>query len=403
MCQTGRNLKRCHVNTSRLPLPKCLNAPFTALLTAGSLAVTVFAGLVAPAAAVEPLENWHEAARKTPMTSIVGAFDNIQSIRQWVLYGQQVCTDKEKHILFDGVGNFLADVPTRKDERQQNQEKINQARLSLAQEARIDFWAPGKLSNPGYPFALACEQPDVDMKGATERYLGRHQDDRFHGTWAGVKVGSKNKPASLHDALKTVYEARRKEGKLTFPASQLSYLSGQVLIESGGKRDVKSSSRALGVLQLLPSVLHECGVKKNQYFNRIAQIDCALKLTEQNHKLLKTPFDERFASLPPHKQKELYDLILIQAYHGGVGRLRALLVDPELSLPAQYYAKDDRAFSAGDIAFGMIYNNLGKRQLGMASLYYVADVTLAARELCNHSKMRAEAMCRTQPQMISQN
>lgn len=353
--------------------------------------------------AVEPLENWHEVAQKTPMDAVVGAFDNIQSIRQWVLYGQEACADKEKHILFDGTGNFLTDVPTKKDERKENQEKINQAREALAQEAKIAFWAPGKLSNPGYPFALACEQPEVDMKGATERYLGQDRADRFYGSWKGIKVGSRKKPVSLHEALKIVYDARQKQGKLSFPSSQLSYLSGQVLIESGGKRDVKSSSRAVGVLQLLPSVLRECGVRKRNYYNRIAQIDCALQLTEQNHSFLQEPFKQQFASLPPHKQKELYDLILIQAYHGGVGRVRSLLADPDLSLPAQFYAKDDRPFSAGDIAFGMVYNNLGKKQLGMASLYYVADVTLAARELCNHSKMRAEAMCRNQPQMISQN
>lgn len=358
-------------------------------------------GLAASVTAVEPLDNWHEAARKKPMTSAAGAFDNIQAIRQWVLYGQQVCTDKDKHILFDGVGNFLTDVPTRKHERKENQAKINQVRESLAKDARIEFWSPGKLTNPGYPFALACEQPDVDMKKATERFLGQNKSDRFHGTFAGVKVGSDKKTASLHEALKTVYDTRRKQGKLTFSSSQLGYLSGQVLIESGGKRDVKSTAKAVGVLQLLPSVLNKCGVKKGHYFNRIAQIDCALQLTEQNHRLLKAPFEERFASLPPAKKAELYDLLLIQAYHGGVGRLRALLVDPDLSQPAQYYAKDHSPFSAGDIAFGMIFNNLGKKQLGMASLYYVADVTLAARELCNHQKMRGDSICRAQ--LVSQN
>ncbi len=379
---------------------RCLHVFFKAALNTlfsnRSLYGMLFVTLTGSVVAVEPLDNWHEAARKKPMTSMVGAFDNIQAIRQWVLFGQQVCADKEKHILFDGLGNFLADVPTRKHERKENQDKINQARLSLAKDARIEYWSPGKLTNPGYPFALACEQPDVDMKGATERFLGQNKSDRFHGSYAGVRVGSTNKTASLHEALKTVYDTRRKQGKLTFPSSQLGYLSGQVLIESGGKRDVKSASKALGVLQLLPSVLRECGVNKGQYFNRIAQIDCALQLTEQNHKLLQSPFEARFGQLPLQKKKELYDLVLIQAYHGGVGRLRALLTDPELSQPAEFYAKDHAPFSAGDIAFGMIFNNLGKKQLGMASLYYVADVTLATRELCNHRKMRGDSLCKAQ-------
>lgn len=345
--------------------------------------------------AVEPLKSWHEAARNKPMNSVVGAFGNIQSIREWVLYGQQVCVNKDKHILFDGVGNFLIDIPTRKDARKENQAKINAARLLMAKEARVDFWAPGQLSNPGYPFALACEQPDVDMRAAAERFLGQHKSDRFQGAYDGLKVGSPKKTVSLHEALKIIYETRRKQGKLTFPASQLSYLSGQILIESGGKREAKSSAKALGVLQLLPSVLKQCGVKKGNYLNRIAQIDCALKLTEQNHDLLKPHFDARFATLPAEKKSELYDLLLIQAYHGGIGRIRALLSDPELSKPAQYFAGNHLPFSAGDIAFGMVFNNLGKRQLGMASLYYVADVTLAARELCNHKKIKGDKNCRS--------
>jgi len=385
----------------QLQLPATLLASFKSVSRIRLLSSFLFMALTTSATAVEPMDNWYEAARNKPLTSVAGAFDNMQAIRQWVLYGQQVCSDKDKHILFDGVGNFLTDIPTRKHERKENQNKINQMRQSLAQQARIDFWSPGKLTDPGYPFALACEQPDVDMKKATERFLGQHKNDRFHGTFAGVKVGSNKHTASLHEALKTVYETRRKQGKLTFSSSQLSYLSGQVLIESGGRRNVKSAARAVGVLQLLPSVLKKCGVQKGNYFNRIAQIDCALQLTEQNHRLLKAPFEERFSSLALDKKLELYDLLLIQAYHGGVGRLRALLVDPELSKPAQYYAKDDRLFSAGDIAFGMIFNNLGKKQLGMASLYYVADVTLAARELCNHKKMRGDSICRSQ--LLSQN
>lgn len=375
---------------------KLSNTSFRKMTSKLSLIFSAALTVCSSVSAVEPVENWQEIARQKPMLEVSGAFNNIQSIRQWVLYGQQVCVDKEKHILFDGVGNFLADVSTRKNERLENQIKINEIRQALAKEARIDFWAPGQLSNTGYPFALACEQPDVDMKKATDRFLGQNKDDRFEGTFAGIKVGSKKQTVSLQEALKIIYQTRHKQGKLTFPSSLLGYLSGQVLIESGGKRDVKSTSKALGVLQLLPSVLNECGVKKGQYFNRIAQIDCALQLTEQNHKILKAPFELRFDTLSTEKRSELYDLLLIQAYHGGVGRVRSLLIDPDLSRPAEFYSQDDRPFTAGDIAFGMIFNNIGKKQLGMASLYYVADVTLATRELCTHRKMRGESMCKAQ-------
>ena len=70
---------------------------------------------------------------------------------------------------------------------------------------------------------------------------------------------------------------------------------------------------------------------------------------------------------------------LIQAYHGGATRVRRLLDDEDLNGPARYFARNHERFSAGDIAFGMIFHNLGRDRLGLASLYYVADVELAAQ------------------------
>jgi hypothetical protein len=53
-----------------------------------------------------------------------------------------------------------------------------------------------------------------------------------------------------------------------------------------------------------------------------------------------------------------------------------------MSGPARYFAVNAERFTAGDIALGMVFHNLGREQLGFASLYYVADVAVATRAVC---------------------
>jgi hypothetical protein len=62
--------------------------------------------------------------------------------------------------------------------------------------------------------------------------------------------------------------------------------------------------------------------------------------------------------------------------------VRALLVDESLNAPARYFAAHHERFSAGDIALGMIFHNLGRNRLGFASLYYVTDVSIATQAVC---------------------
>ena len=50
-------------------------------------------------------------------------------------------------------------------------------------------------------------------------------------------------------------------------------------------------------------------------------------------------------------------------------------------------------FSAGDIAFGMIFHNLGRDRLGLASLYYVADVQVASDALCRTDTLQDTDFC----------
>jgi hypothetical protein len=41
----------------------------------------------------------------------------------------------------------------------------------------------------------------------------------------------------------------------------------------------------------------------------------------------------------------------------------------------------------------MIYHNLGRRDLGMKTLYYVTDVAIATEALCASSEMQNDAWC----------
>jgi len=61
---------------------------------------------------------------------------------------------------------------------------------------------------------------------------------------------------------------------------------------------MRSRAGALGIMQLTPVVLEDCGLAKRFYFHRLAQIDCALYVLEQNHRVLSEPFAETFGHLP---------------------------------------------------------------------------------------------------------
>ena len=75
-------------------------------------------------------------------------------------------------------------------------------------------------------------------------------------------------------------------------------------------------------------------------------------------------------------------MLLVQAYHSGVGRVNALMMDEALNGPARYFARHHEPLTAGDVALGMVYHNLGRSRLGFASLYYVTDVTIATEAAC---------------------
>lgn len=329
-----------------------------------------------------PLPDWQDVIRQTPYWESQGVHDNLATIRRWVLNGEGFCSaDEHRHILFDRRMRFLgyfSDPGGRHD----NQARLNAERRRLAAEGKVEAWSPGAAGKLGYPFALSCHQPHARLGDGLARYTGANADARLWGTWDGMRIGSREEPVSLHRALRQVYDDRRAAGRIDLAPDLLSTLAGKIIIESGGQADARSTAGALGIMQLTPAVLGDCGLDRRFYFHRLAQIDCALYVLAQNDRVLQGPFAELFGHLPGEKASALYHLLLIQAYHGGVGRVSDLLSDETLNAPGRYFAEHAASFSAGDIALGMVFHNLGRRGFGFASLYYVTDVSIAAAAVC---------------------
>lgn len=346
--------------------------------------VSLLAWLALPVAsqttATPTFQNWTDIVRTKAFAESQGVYQNMLTVRGWVLTRSGQCEQQNRHLLFDMRGNFLEYMEDSNDPLV-NQLKLNQARQQLAQRGQVHGWVAGQPNTMGYPFALRCRQPFVDLDLAIARYLGEHPDGRLSGNWDGIRVGQPNKPASLHEVLHTVYQRRVQQQRISLPENLLPDLAGMLIIESGGVREAKSRANARGILQLTPTALKDCGVPANRHLHRIAQVDCALWLFERNHRMLEPVFAATFGHLPKDKQEQLYRLLLIQAYHGGPGRVRSLLTDDTLKQPARYFAENHHYFSAGDMAFGMIFHNLGRNRLGFASLYYTADVRIAQQTL----------------------
>ena len=342
--------------------------------------------------AAERVDNWLVVVRQTPYWASQGVAENLATIRRWVLLGEGYCSKSQRHILFDLRGRFIGFIDNADDSVATN-ERLNRARKQLAAEGHVDYWSPGTDAGQGYPFALSCHQPDVDMDEAVARMVGSEKDYRLWGTWDGMRVGSSDSTVSLVELIRTVYEHLKEQGRITFPESVMPAFMGKTIIESGGNKQALSTESARGIMQLKPSVLDDCEIPKDFRLHRMAQVDCALRLVEQNDRNLKQPFNAVFGELPEKKRKLLYSLLLTQAYQIGVGRTIELMRGDQLGNAAGYFAAHARRFSAEDIQLGMIYHNLGRRDIGMMTLYYVTDVRIAREALCGSAAMHGDAWC----------
>ncbi|WP_347331758.1 hypothetical protein [Marinimicrobium locisalis] len=341
---------------------------------------------------VAPEDSWLDVVRQTPYWESQGVAENLATIRQWVLFSTSYCHEPERHILFDRRGRFLAYIDNAGSSKA-TIERLNLTRKRLAAETRTKTWSPGSTKTRGYPFALACHQPFVDINEAIERLTGKTEEYQLWGTWDGMTVGAKDEQVSLVELFKTVYEHRKVQGRFTFPETIMPTFLGKTIIESGGQKDALSRQAARGIMQLRPEVLDDCQVPKEYRLHRMVQVDCALRLVEQNHRNLEAPFNTVFGHLPEAKRQGLYNLLLTQAYQIGVGRAEQLLTGVELGQAARYFAKNHTSMSPEDILVGLIYHNLGREDIGLRTLYYVTDTYLARDALCASAAMEQHSWC----------
>ena len=339
--------------------------------------------------------TWLEIVRQTPHSDSQGVADNLVTIRRWVLLSESYCSNAKRHLLFDHRGRFLAYINDAENPTD-TINRLNETRHRMVTENRAEHWRPGAMNETGYPFALACHQPFVDMNEAIARLTGSSEEYRLWGTWDGISVGTRDAQVSLIELFRTVYEYRREQGRFTFPDNVMPTFLGKTIIESGGQQNALSAQAARGIMQLRPEVLEDCEIPEAFRLHRMAQVDCALRLVEQNHRNLQGPFMEVFGHLPETKQQQLYGLLLTQAYQIGVGRATELLLDEELGRAARYFAINHENFSPEDIQTGMIYHNMGRRDIGLRSLYYVTDARLAQQALCSTEQMREDPWCKPQ-------
>jgi hypothetical protein len=372
--------------------PSFFRIPIPALLLVGGV---LSVGLSAAVAAAQ-LDNWVDVVRHTPYWASRGVAGNLATLRRWVLLSKGYCGTLQRQILFDRRGRFVGYIDNA-DSAAATTHRLNAVRERLAAQHRVADWSSGTDITQGYPFALSCDQPYVDMNDAVARMAGSNQEYRLWGTWDGIRAGSADNPVSLVTLMRTVYQDLEDQGRISFPANVMPAFMGRTMIESGGRKEALSTRSARGIMQLQPSVLDDCEIPKDFRLHRMAQVDCALRLIEQNDRNLQPAFDAVFGNLPEKKRRLLYRLLLTQTYQIGLGRMIELLQDDELGKAARYFATHADDFSAEDIQVGMIYHNLGRRDIGMLTLYYVTDVGIATEALCRSRAMRDDAWCDRSP------
>lgn len=365
---------------------RCLRAVTLCLLWA------LLCAFSPPGAAAQRVASWLDVVRQTPYWESEGVAKNLTTIRRWVLLGQGYCSDPQREILFDRRGRFLGYIENAASVAA-TVDRLNLARQRFARQHRVAYWSPGSDSSQGYPFALSCNQPYVNMQEAIARMVGIEKQYRLWGTWNGMRIGSPEHQVSLVAMIRDVYNHLLHQGRITFPEKIMPDFIGKTIIESGGMKYALSTESARGIMQLQPDVLDDCDVPKDFRLHRMAQVECALRLVDQNNRNLAPPFQKVFGKLPDTKRKRLYRMLLTQAYQIGVGRMIELLQGKELGKAAAYFAAHAAHYSAEDIQVGIIYHNLGRKDIGMLSLYYVTDVRIATRALCASPSMRKDAWC----------
>ncbi len=336
--------------------------------------------------------DWLNIIRSQPYNVSKNFHINLSNVRQWVLLSTGFCEKAERHILFNNRGQFLGYLDNEIDNIT-TQQKLDNTRQDLFNNERVDRWLSGSNDQVGYPFALNCNQPHAEIQTAIDRLIGIEESDRLWGTWDGISAGTEKLPIPLNELVELVYKTKSSIINQPIVAEEFKYFLAQIIIESGAKKYSLSKDFAIGLLQLKTDVLEDCQIPKKFYLHRMAQVDCAVRLFQQNRRNLRPLFDEIFGHLPEEKKTTLFSLLLVQSYHSGIGRISRILKEPEFNQATQHFAENQQNYSAEDIATGLIYHNLGRSDFGFASLYYVIDIAITTGELCKRKELSSSWVC----------
>ncbi|MCW8879598.1 MAG: hypothetical protein OQK51_21270, partial [Kangiellaceae bacterium] len=313
--------------------------------------------------------QWTQIIRNLPYSYSKNFHKNLSAIRRWVLFGQGFCEQNERHILFNVRGQFLGYAENLSSQNY-TQQHLNQVRSELFKSNKVGHFVAGAKDSIGYPFALNCNQPHANFRQSLARMLGNSKQDRLWGTWDGISAGTKSTPINLVELVDKVYRVKSATIKQPVKPLEFRYFLAQIIIESGARKNGLSRANAIGLMQLKPEVLNDCQIPPRFYRHRMAQVDCAVRLFQQNRRNLQPVFKQLFDHLPLTKKNRLFSLLLIQSYHSGIGRMSRLLSDASLNKASVHFAQNHANYSAEDIASGIIFHNQGRQELGLASLYY---------------------------------
>lgn len=341
---------------------------------------------------LEVRADWLTVIRQIPYQYSKNFHSNLNTIREWVLLENGFCEQQDRHIFFNSRGEFLAYVDNLGD-KSGTQIKLNKTRKELLSNKKISRWIVGSKNSIGYPFALNCNQPHTDIEESMSRLFGVKEEDKLWGTWDGISAGTKKTPIPLVDLVDLVYSTKSSRINQPLVNVEFQYFLAQIIIESGARKNGLSKENAIGLLQLKPNVLKDCEIPKKFYKHRMAQVDCAVRLFQQNRRNLKKVFEPVFGHLPVDKQQVIFSMLLVQSYHSGIGRMSKILSDEQLNKAVLFFAQNHQDYSAEDIATGIIYHNMGREDFGLASLYYVIDVAIVARKLCEQKELKDSWVC----------
>ncbi|MEJ2043378.1 MAG: hypothetical protein P8X89_08885 [Reinekea sp.] len=330
------------------------------------------------------MNDWQSIIRNSPYYLSQDMTDNVSVIRRWVLFSEGYCEVPDRHVLFDRRGRFLSWMSNLATEPE-TQQKLNRRREQLFAEGKVEQWLPGSHVAVGYPFALACDQPHVNVAAALSRLFGDTPSERIWGTWDGMTAGSERSPITLADVVFLVWQQRQKNLSQPLKALDFELFLAQLVIESGAVKNAHSQDDAIGILQLRHQALQDCGIAKRFYRHRMAQVDCAVRLYVLNRRNLEPAFMARFGHLQEPKRKRLFSLLLVQTYHSGIGNMLKLLGEEAQGEAAKYFAEHQADYSAEDIALGLLFHNLGREPWGWNSLYYVTDILLVESLICQRN------------------